>query len=346
MARYLITGGAGFLGFHLIQRLLKDGDKISSIDINEIPEEDLRQSVSHTIGDIRDKFVVQKALKGVEVVIHSAAALPSWSKKDIYSVNVDGTSVLLEESLGLGIKKAVFVSTSSVYGIPGGLPFSEDGELLPISHYGRSKVEAEKICLEYNTRGMKISIVRPPPIIGKGRLGVFQILFDWVKSGRRIPMIGKGNNKYQLVAAEDLVDAIFFLARSDNSNFSGAFNAGAERMGTIREDLWGLCNHAGSGARPISTPAFSVKAALRVFEILHLSPIHRGIYETADKNYVTSIEKIKNLGWLPKKSNAETLIETYDWYIENLQNIGLESGVGHRSPWDQKILSLFKKILK
>ena len=138
----------------------------------------------------------------------------------------------------------MLVSSTAVYGVPERHPIHEDDPLVGVGHYGESKIEAERLCEAFARRGLETVIVRPKTFVGPERLGVFEILFDWIREGRRIPILGDGANRYQLLAVEDLVDAI---VRCLDAPVAGeALNVGAARFGTVREDLEALIDHAGS----------------------------------------------------------------------------------------------------
>jgi len=204
---------------------------------------------------------------------------------------------------------------------------------------------AEKICEEYRAGGMCIPIVRPKTFIGTGRLGVFQILYDWVASGKRIPIIGNGRNRYQLLAVEDLIDALHLFLVTPPEKVNDNFNVAAGEFKSVREDIQALCMYAGTGARVLPTPAWLVEVSLALLEKLKLSPLYKWIYGTASRDSFVSIEKIKDtLGWLPKYSNAEALIRSYKWYIEHKDEFS-ETGLTHRVAWDQGVLALFKRFL-
>jgi nucleoside-diphosphate-sugar epimerase len=193
---------------------------------------------------------------------------------------------------------------------------------------------------------MCVSVVRPKTFVGTYRLGVFQILYDWVESGCRIPVIGNGYNRYQLLEVTDLVEAIYLCATGPEDKANDTFNVGATEFNTVREDVGELCEHAGNGARVMGTPAWLVKPALVLFEAVKLSPLYKWVYGTADKDSYVSTEKIETaLGWKPKYSNSEALIRSYDWYLENKVEADSAVGVTHRVAWDQGILKIFKKIL-
>ena len=127
-------------------------------------------------------------------------------------MNVEGTATLLAAALEARVRRVVFISTTAVYGIPETHPIDESAPLHGVGHYGRSKIEAEEVLREFERRGLAAVVIRPKTFIGPERLGVFEILFDWIREGRRIYVLGSGRNRYQLLAVEDLVDAIALAA--------------------------------------------------------------------------------------------------------------------------------------
>ena len=185
-------------------------------------------------------------------------------------------------------------------------------------------------------------IVRPKTFVGPERLGVFEILFDWIREGRRIPILGDGSNRYQLLAVEDLVEAV---VRCLDAPVAGqALNVGAGRFGTVREDLEALIAHAGSSSRLRPVPARPAEIALRALELAKLSPLAEWHYRTAHKDSFVSIDRARSLlDWEPRLSNAETLRATYDWYLAH-RDEQRAAGTTHRVPWDQRALGLLKRL--
>lgn len=342
-----VTGGAGFFGYHVAQQLDgRDGWSVRLLDVVEPPEEDWEGQVDFHKVDVRDADALRAALEGMDGVVHAAAALPLYPKDQIVSTNVDGTQRVLEACRDLGIQRVVHISSTAVYGVPKKHPIYEDDPLVGVGAYGETKIEAERLCEEFRSQengGLTVCILRPKTFIGTGRLGVFQILYDWVEDGKRIPAIGSGHNRYQLLEVQDLVAATALGLTAAPEKANQAFNIGAERFGTVRDDMGGLCEHAGSGARVIGTPAWLVKPVLAVAEALKISPLYKWVYGTADKDSFVSVERAKqDLGWQPQFSNREALVHAYDWYMENKDKIPTGSGITHRIGWNQGILKLFK----
>ena len=339
---YLITGGAGFLGINLTRYLLARGHHVVSLDIADFnyPERDRIKAIK---GDIRDRSSVDRAMEGVQIVVHAAAALPLYRKEDIFSTDLDGTRNVLQSAFEHGVERVIHISSTAVYGIPDHHPLYEDDPLHGVGPYGEAKVKAEQICLEYRAKGMCVPIIRPKSFVGPERLGVFALLYDWAKDGKNFPMIGSGNNRYQLLDVEDLCEAIYLCATLDRDRVNDTFNIGAKEFTTMREDYQAVLDAAGFGKKIIPLPAAPVIWALRILEALHLSPLYKWVYETAATDSFVSIEKAERvLGFTPKYSNKEALVRNYRWYIEHLNEFEGVSGVSHRVPWKQGVLRLAK----
>jgi nucleoside-diphosphate-sugar epimerase len=343
--RLAITGGAGFLGLHLCSNLAPKLEDVLVLDIAPIDPQEYPQNVRYENVDVRDLPRLRKALTGMDAVIHATAALPLWKDADIFSTNVDGTRNTLQAAVDNRIPRVVFVSSTAVYGVPEKHPIYEDDPLVGVGAYGESKIQAEKICAEYRAQGLCVPVVRPKTFIGPARLGVFQILYDWVQCGKHIPMIGNANNRYQLLEVDDLVQAIDLMLTLPNDRVNDVFNVGAVEFGTVRQSLGALCQYAASGSQILPVPSWLVKPVLGLFWRLHVSPLYPWVYATADKDSFVSSEKAQSqLGWKPRYSNAEALIRSYQWYLDHAGEIAHE-GVTHRVAWKQGILALVKRFM-
>jgi nucleoside-diphosphate-sugar epimerase len=336
-----ISGGAGFLGLHLARRLLADGHDVRTLDVAPLDDADLERSVHELRGDVRDPERVRELVAGADVVVHGAAALPiQASRESIRSVNVTGTEHVLEAGREAGVRRVVFISSTAVYGVPEKHPIEEDDPLVGVGWYGGSKIDAEALC---RVAAVETTIIRPKTFIGPERLGVFEILFDWIREGRRIYILGKGHNRYQLLGVEDLVEAVVRAAAAPEAARE-TFNVGATEFGTVRSDLQALIDHAGSSSRLRPVPVKPAEVALRALELLHLSPLAEWHYKTAHRDSFVDVSKAQRLlGWQPRLSNREALIETYDWYLANRRRVGA-AGVTHRVPWNQQALGLLKRL--
>ncbi len=339
---YLVTGGAGFLGINMARYLLAQGHRVTSLDIAPFtyPE---RATVQEVTGDIRDRAAVDRAVQGVDVVIHTAAALPLYTPEDIYSTDIQGLRNVLQSALDHGVQRVVHISSTAVYGIPDHHPLYEDDKLEGVGPYGEAKVVAEEVCKEFRTHGLCVPIIRPKSFVGPERLGVFALFYDWARDGKNFPVLGSGRNRYQLLDVEDLCAAIYLAATLPCARVNDVFNIGAKEFTTLKEDYQAVLDYAGFGKKIVSIPAAPAIWTLRLLEKLHLSPLYRWVYETVTEDSFVAIEKAERvLGWQPKYSNKDALVRNYRWYIDHLQDFQGQSGVSHRVPWKQGALALAK----
>jgi nucleoside-diphosphate-sugar epimerase len=342
--KYLITGGSGFLGINLTRYLLNKGHEVICYDIADFdyPE---RDRITFFKADIRDRAALDRAMPDVHIVVHAAAALPLYSKEDIYTTDVIGTRNVVEAAYQAGVERLIHISSTAVYGIPDHHPIYEDDPLHGVGPYGEAKIEAERICLEYRQKGMCIPIIRPKSFIGPERLGVFALLYDWARDGRSFPVLGNGKNRYQYLDVEDLCDAIYLCATLPRERVNDTFNIGAKEFGTVAEDFQAVLDYAGHGKKVKPFPAGPVILGLRILEALGLSPLYKWVYETIAKDSFVSIEKAERvLGFRPKYSNKDALLRNFQWYLDNYEKFAHQSGVSHRVPWKQGALAIIKRF--
>jgi nucleoside-diphosphate-sugar epimerase len=341
---YLITGGAGFLGINLARYLLARGHAVTSLDIADFdyPE---RGQITEIKGDIRDRAAVDKAMQGIDIVVHTAAALPLYTEEDIISTDIHGSRNVIESAHQHNVERFIHISSTAVYGIPDHHPLVETDKLDGVGPYGKAKIEAEEVCLAYRSKGMCVSVIRPKSFIGPERLGIFALLYDWAKDGKNFPIPGKGDNLYQYLDVEDLCDAIYLTATLDRDVVNDTFNIGAKEFGTVRQDFQSVLDYAGFGKKVVSIPIAPAVFALQVLNKLGLSPVYAWAYGTVTKESFVSIEKAERvLGYTPKFSNKQALIRNYEWYLANLATFEGKSGVSHRVPWSQGIWSIAKRF--
>jgi nucleoside-diphosphate-sugar epimerase len=343
--RVLITGGAGFLGINLARHLDRHGVDVVSLDLAAFDYPDLRDRVTVITGDIRDEETVARAMDRCDTVVHTAAALPLYPPEDIYTTDVEGTRNILRVARDAGIDRVVHISSTAVYGIPDHHPLREDDRLDGVGPYGQAKIQAEMVCLEARARGMTVPILRPKSFVGPERLGVFALLYDWALEGHNFPVIGSGDNRYQLLDVDDLCAAIWLTVTLPAEAVNDTFNTGAAEFTTMRQDYQAVLDAAGHGKRVIGFPATPMVWALRLLDRLGISPLYRWVYETAGKDSYVSIDKARErLGWEPRYSNRDALLRNFAWYRENLDSFAGESGVSHRVPWKQGVLGLAKRL--
>ena len=315
----LITGGTGFLGVHLARYFLKKKYKVILLDTAEQTAKDLFGKVTVINCDIRDYKKMEPYFSNVDYVVHAAAALPIHHNRTyIFDVNVNGTRNVLKASQKNKVKKVVFIST---------------------------KAAAEKLCREFNKKGVHTNILRPKSFLGPERLGVFTIWFEAIFQNRPVFILGKGNNLYQLLEVVDLCSAIesALLVRKSGETY----NVGAEKFGTWQEDLGALIKHAKSKSKIICLPVKTTQFALSILETFNLSPIIAWHYKTFPVDSYVSIEKAKKqLGYTATKSNQDILKEAYDWYKEHRKEFLGKEGKTHRTIWNFKIVDFAQKFFR
>jgi nucleoside-diphosphate-sugar epimerase len=329
MTKTLVTGGSGYFGEVMVTRLLERGDSVRVLDLVE--NEDHPKEAEVVRGDVRDREEVRRAMHGIEVVHHCVAQVPlAKDKEKFWSVNVDGTRTVLEEALRAGARKVVLVSSSAVYGVPERNPVTTATEPRPREAYGEAKLTADRQAKSIISQGLAVDIVRPRTILGHGRLGIFQILFEWVRKGRPLYLMGRGNNRYQFVHADDLAAACLLADRRTDS-------------GSMRELLEGLVDHAGTESPVRSLPMKPMVFGMKLTSKLGLSPL--GDYHSLmyGREMYFDLESTKQaLGWTPEYSNLEMITESYDFYIQHREEIlSRKDASHHRSAVKLGILKAF-----
>ncbi len=339
MSLHFVTGAAGFLGSQIVESLHARGERVIAFDI--LPCRHKREGVQYIEGDILDKELIRKNLKGVDYIHHNAALVPlTKAGEGFRRVNVGGTKIILELCKEFGIKKLVHMSSSAIYGLPDTVPVTEETLCKPVEAYGQSKLEAEELVRAYIAAGGAAACIRPRTIIGgKSRLGIFSILFEWIRQGKKIYVIGDGSNLFQFVHVQDLIEAEY---KATISPYSGLYNIGAATYGTLREDLEVLIRHAGTKSRVVGLPVSATTAALWVADFLHLSPLAPWHYLTYHKAFAFDISKAqRELEWQPKFGNREALIESYEWYLSHTDE-GSDDASIHTKPVAQGLLKIVR----
>ncbi len=346
MAKWLVTGGSGFLGINLVRFLLQNGHVVETLDKEPFDYPDTAPKVVHHLTDVRDREAVDKIIsRGFDVVMHGAAALPLYPKKDIFSTNIDGTKNIFDAAKKYGVPRNIYISSTAVYGIPNKHPLYETDPMIGVGPYGITKVRCEGMVKEYRQQGMVITTIRPKSFIGPERLGVFAIFYQWACEGRSFPMIGRGDNLYQLLDVEDLCEAIVMAAEHhDPVAVNSEFNVGAKVFSKMREDYQVVLDRAGFGRKIRSSPGHLVVFSLEVLDRLGLSPLYPWVYKTATKDSFVSVEKAEKVfGFSPKYSNKDALLRNFEWYLANRERLeSAQGGTTHRVPWSQGVLGLAK----
>ncbi|MDG1785892.1 MAG: NAD-dependent epimerase/dehydratase family protein [Ilumatobacter sp.] len=341
MTTYLVTGGSGYFGSLITQRLHAAGESVRVLDLNDAHDRPV--DVEFIQGDVRDMDVVRSAVDGVDVVLNNVAQVPLAKNPHLLrSVNVDGTANLLGASADAGVGKVVHTSSSAVFGVPKVNPVLPTTVPSPMEAYGDAKLAAEWACLAAAHDGLDVSIVRPRTILGHGRLGIFGILFDWIADGHDPIVLGDGTNRYQFVHSDDLADVCLLAASADRPS---VFNVGTDRFGTMHETLDSLCAHAGTGARVRSLPAGPAGVGMSLSAKLGIAPFAPYHWMMYSRSMWFDLEHLHTqLGWSPQWSTADMFAQSYDWFLAHRSTTGDTSASHHRRTAQQGVLQLLKRV--
>jgi UDP-glucuronate 4-epimerase len=270
--RILVTGGAGFIGSHVCEYLLKDGHRVSILDdLNDFYPRamkiqnlmELRSAATFYHGDICNQQIVERIFEQElpEAVIHLAARAgvrPSIQQPMLYErVNVAGTTLLLEIARQFDVQKFVFASSSSIYGVADRVPFSEDDtQNLPISPYAATKIAGEKICYTYShLYKLKTVCLRLFTVYGPRQRPDLAIrkFADMIQKGQPIPVFGDGTSSRDYTFIDDIVGGIVAALHHD-SRFD-IFNLGNSQPVQLRTLIKSLELNLGSRATLVHEPA-------------------------------------------------------------------------------------------
>lgn len=341
MRLHLITGGSGFIGARLAARLRARGEGVRVLDLVDDPARPAGIEFVH--GSVTDADAVARAMRGVEVVHHNAALVAqSAAGADYYRVNEGGSRLIAEAAARANVRMVLHLSTTAVYGLPPQGAITAATEPRPIEDYGRSKLAGERamqaIC---ESAGIPVVTIRPRVTLGAGRLGIFAILFDWIRASRRVYVIGNGNQRQQFIHVDDLVD--FHLHALDRG-LAGTWNLGTDRFGSLRDDLEALIAHAGSRSRVTGLPVAPSMAALHMLHKLGLSPLTAWHYRTYHRDCHFDVAPLLATGWRPRYANFDMLCESYDWFLAGKAGAAQPAASPHRRMLDQRALRVLKAL--
>ncbi len=299
--RVLVTGGAGFIGSHLVDTLMQCGykvvvfDNLSSGKIGNVERWLKDENFRFVRGDLRRREEIRRAVVGCDVIFHFAANPDVRAAAAAHFSDVIGTFNLLESLKDAGVSKFVFASSSTVYGEAERIPTSEDyAPLLPISMYGASKLACEALVSSYaHSLGFKAAILRLANIVGpRSSHGV---IHDFIMKLRRNPkeleILGDGSQTKSYLYIDDCIDAIMLITEKFNGDVE-VFNVGSEDQVNVR------------------------RIAEIVVEVLNLKDVKfkftggvnggRG-WKGDVKVMLLDVSKLKSLGWKPKY-NSEAAV--------------------------------------
>lgn len=339
--KHLITGGSGFIGNLTAHRLRERGEHVRILDIWSDPSRE--RDIEFVESSVLNREGVAAAMRGVDIVHHNAALVAQTDAgREYWNVNVEGTRIVVEEAAKAKVKTLVHVSSTAAFGIPPKGAITEDTPLKPVEPYGISKLASEQVAEELcRANGISLITIRPRATLGAGRMGIFQILFEWIRENRNVYVIGSGNIRFQFIHAHDLMD---FYMLALEAGRCGTYNVGTDDFGTLRGDLEELVAYARSTSKVKSLPEGLAINSLRLLHALRVSPLVPWHYLTYHKECYFDVSPLRAMGWRPRYSNSRMLHESYDWYLANAHSKNAVKGSPHRSPLRQGALWLVKQI--
>jgi len=304
----LVTGGAGFIGSHLVDRLVSDGwsvrivDNFSSGRMENVEHHRGNRRVEILRGDLRSPKEAEEAVKGVDVVFHYAAnpeVRLSTTNPDVhFNENVVATFNLLEAMRKSDVEQLVFASSSSVYGEPESIPVSEDAPIKPVSVYGASKAACENLIHAYcNLYGLKAVVLRHGVI--------YDFIVKLCKNPKQLEILGDGTQKRSYIYIDDAVEATMIAYNAAAGKRFEVFNVGNEDYITVKE------------VADIVVDALKLRGVKYVYK-----PVDHGVGWRGDvKNIALSIDKIKSQGFKPQLDSRQSCKKDASELIKSQLNV-------------------------
>jgi len=323
--RVFVTGGTGFTGAALVERLLLDGHSVSILDTKPglIADKLVEAGAEITYGSVADREPVARASAGAEVVMHLAAAFRETGAPDeLYkSVNVDGTRIVVEEAIKAGARKLVYCSTQGVHGHIENPPGDESSPIAPADYYQQTKYEGELVLKEFADAGIEFTTIRPTAIYGPGDPERFGMIFRRARKGF-FPIFGTGRTYYHPVYIDNLVDA-FILAMEQGKGAGEAYIIADEEYFSIKELVQRVAKAIDV---EVSTPTYPIWPLIIAGHVCEKVCKPFGINPPLFPRRVDWFRQVRafridkaraELGYVPRVGIDEGLRKTGIWYREN-----------------------------
>jgi len=319
--KILITGGKGFLGSHLVSRLTSNGENVR-VFAHKKQKTNLKNFSDDNViwGDIRDQKAVEKAMDGVDKVIHLVSNFRKGGsdKKEAYSINVKGTENILHAAFKHKIKQLIHCSTIGVHGDVRSIPADEETAFNPCDLYQETKLVAERRVWEfYKKTGIPVTVIRPISMFGPGDLRMLK-LFRMIKK-QRFVIIGHGEALFQLAYIDDVVQG-FISCLENNKAIGEVFIIGGDKYLPLKELFQLIASEFKVPPPKIKLPLTPVLWLASLCELICAPlkiepPLHRRRVSFFQNNRAFSVEKAKRLlNYEPQVSFKEGLQRTIQWY--------------------------------
>ena len=301
--KILVTGATGFIGRNLVMRLLQRGEEVICMVRKTSNLEFLKdKNVTFAIADIRDEDQVEDVFARhlPEVVYHSSGRVKDEAEENLFKVNVSGTKNICQACYKHGIARLIYLSSVAVISGNTDVPLTENLPYKATSAYGRSKIEGEKIALDFRKKGLKTVIIRPCMVYGEDEPHAMGKIF-YRASRRRIPTTDLSNlhEKLHIGYINNIID-ILELALEREEALEGTFMVADKEVTTIRKSLDIITDELGA-PKPVVIPGWMINLAIKV-------PFFKKKFDRIFKDRVYDISHaVDVLGYAPKISTEEGL---------------------------------------
>ncbi|MEW5758519.1 MAG: NAD-dependent epimerase/dehydratase family protein [Candidatus Omnitrophota bacterium] len=305
----LITGATGFIGRHLVDGLIKRGirpklliRRTSRIDYFK------DKPVEFIYADILNFDSLKDSFSGVDIVFHCAAEVSGGPRDKLFTANVVGTENVCRAALDVGIKKLIYLSSVAVISGNNQNPLTDDLPYLATNLYGVSKIEAERIALDYRNKGLAVAIFRPCMVYGEDEPHVLGLLLKLIKL-RLLPIIGSGEKLLHLVYVENVVKALLSAIDKDEA-FNGTYIVADKEIFTAEEFLNLLAD-----TLKVMHPWHISSCFTGILSYLPVSLIKNGIkFYSKDRSYdISRIEKFLDYRPLPTREAVIKTVREFRW---------------------------------
>lgn len=321
MTKILVTGGQGFLGSHIVTKLLDEGKKVRVLARpSKESNSDLAKGVEIEYGDIRDSKAVEDAVNGVDIIIHVVSNFRKGGsdKKEAYDINVGGTLNVLAAAQKYNVKQIIHCSTIGVHGTVLEIPATETTAFNPTDLYQETKLIAEKKVWDfYKKTGLPVTVIRPISLFGPGDKRMLK-LFSMIQK-ERFFIVGDGNVYFHPAYIDDVVQG-FILCLNNEKAFGEVFIIGGDEYTTLNRLCELIAQELGVKPPRMRVPLKPVLALATLIETIcepfNISPpLHRRRVSFFQNNRAFSIDKARKiLDYEPHFSLDEIIRKTIQEY--------------------------------
>jgi nucleoside-diphosphate-sugar epimerase len=321
--KVLVTGGTGFVGSHLVRRLLARAHQVTSLDKNPGLADDELRALGATLvtGSVTEGDDVERVTAGQELVFHLASPFGDLLQPDVAyrAIEIEGTRNVLAAAERHGVRRVVHCSTQGVHGIITDPPGDEDSPIAPRDYYCHCKAEGEKVARAFVDRGIDVVTVRPTSVYGPGDTRGWLKLFRMASKGWFL-MVGSGRTLNHPVYVDNLVD-LFELAALSPVAKGRTYIAGDDQAVTLIDLVRAVGQAVGTEVKIVRFPfygaAWYLSAAIeQVFKGLRITPpVFRRRLSWFITNRQFSIDRAsEELGYRPRVTLSEGLARSAEWY--------------------------------